>query len=178
MKDNVNFAEIELLVLDVDGVLTDGRIMFSPEGREFKVFHVRDGAGMKYWKRVGGKLAIISGRGSRAVTHRAKELHVDAVRLNVKDKLPVFREVLEELGVAPDRTAVIGDDLTDLPLMRCCGFPVAVADATSALLDEVAYVTGLPGGMGCVRETIEYILKRAGKWDRIMQRYLGEGRER
>ncbi len=168
----VDFAAIKLLVLDVDGVLTDGRILLSPDGQEFKTFNVRDGAGMKYWKRAGGKLAIISGRGSPAVTHRAAELGVDAVHLNIKDKLPAYREVLDELGFTPQQTAVIGDDLTDLPLLRNCAFGVAVGDAAEELLAQAAYVTTLPGGAGCVRETIELMLKRSGRWDQIMARYL------
>ena len=171
-QEDSKLSQIELLVLDVDGVLTDGRIMLTGDGDEIKSFHARDGAGMKYWKRVGGKLAIISGRGSRAVILRAKELGVDAVRLNMKDKLPGYREVLDELGVSPEQTAVIGDDLTDLPLMLNCAFPVAVADASGEVRDRAEYVTKLPGGAGCVRETIEYILKRTGKWQKVMERYL------
>ena len=171
-QKNAKLSEIELLVLDVDGVLTDGRITLTPDGKELKTFHVRDGAGMKYWKRVGGKLAIISGRGSEAVTHRAKELAVDEVRLNAKDKLPAFREVLAALDIPPERTAVIGDDLTDLPLMRCCAFPIAPADADERVLAAAEHVTKLPGGGGCVREAIEHILKSAGKWDHVMVRYL------
>ncbi len=171
MAGKIDYSRIELLVLDVDGVLTDGRIMLTPAGDEIKVFHVRDGAGMKYWHRAGGKLAIISGRGSKAVTVRAKELSVDFVRLNAKDKLPAFREALAELCVASDRTAVIGDDLTDLPLFRNCAMPVAVCDAPQEVRDAAAYVTALPGGAGCVREVIELILKKSGRWDGIMARY-------
>lgn len=172
-----DFATIELLVLDVDGVLTDGRIMLTEDGREVKAFHVRDGSGMKYWRRVGRKLAMISGRSSPAVTARAKELGVDAVRLNAKDKLTAYEDVLAELGVPADRTAVIGDDLTDLPMMRRCGLPVAVADAVDEVRQAAAFVTELPGGGGCVREVIERILKAAGEWDRILARYLPADRE-
>lgn len=171
-------AKIELLVLDVDGVLTDGRIMLTEDGREMKAFHVRDGSGIKYWRRTGRKVAFISGRGSPVVEARAAELGVDAVRLNAKDKLPAYEDVLSELGVAADRAAVMGDDLTDLPLMRHCGLAVAVADAAEQVRRAAAYVTELPGGSGCVREVIERILKQAGEWDRIMARYIPAGRER
>ena len=171
-SDRETLAKIELLVLDVDGVMTDGRITLTPDGDEIKRFHVRDGSGMKYWKRAGKKLAIISGRGSTVVTYRAKELDVDIVRLSVKDKLPAYREVLGELGVSDEQTAVIGDDLTDLPLLRQCAFSVAVADAAEEVKTAAAHVTELPGGAGCVREVIELILKQTGRWDEVITRYL------
>ena len=167
-----DYARIELLVLDCDGVMTDGRITLTPDGEEIKSFHVRDGSGMKYWQRVGKKVAIISGRGSRAVTCRARELGIDVVRLNAKDKLPVFEEVLAEFDLTAEQTAVIGDDLTDIPLLRRAGFAVAVADAASETREHATYVTELAGGQGCVREVVELILRKAGLWDRIMARYL------
>ena len=173
----MDYGKIDLLVLDVDGVLTDGRVTLTGEGDEIKSFHVRDGAGMKYWKRAGGKLAIITGRGSPAVTRRAKELDVDVVRVNVKNKLPVLVEILDDLGVSADRTAVMGDDLTDIPLMRHCGLSVAVADAVAEVRDRADHVTDLPGGRGAVREVIELILKGSGRWDRIMARYLDDAGE-
>lgn len=173
-----DFSKIELLVLDVDGVLTDGGIVLSPSGEETKVFNVRDGAGMKYWRRAGRKLAIITGRASPAVVCRAKDLDVDTVRLGAKMKLPAYREVLAELGVSEDRVAVVGDDLPDLPLFRHCAFGVAVADAVEELRQAASYVTKAPGGRGAVREVIELILKRAGLWKGILQRYLDEGPER
>lgn len=173
----IDFSRIELLVLDVDGVMTDGRVTLTPDGQEIKSFHVRDGSGMKYWKRAGGKLAIISGRGSEAVNRRAAELDVDAVRLKIKDKLPALREVLSVLGVSADRTAVMGDDLTDLPLLANCGFAVAVADAVDELKQAAHYVTKLPGGHGCVREVVELILKGSGRWGLIMDRYIKAAKE-
>jgi len=173
----MDFSKIELLVLDVDGVLTDGRVTLTGDGDEVKSFHVRDGAGMKYWKRAGGKLAIITGRGSPAVTRRAKELDVDVVRMSAKVKLPVLVEILDELGVPADRTAVMGDDLTDIPLMRHCGFSIAVADAVEEVRQRVDHVTETPGGHGAVREVIEMILKGSGRWDQIMARYLEDDGE-
>ena len=172
-----DFKRIELLVLDVDGVLTDGRILLTGDGDEIKAFNVRDGSGMKYWKRVGKRLAIISGRGSPAVTRRARELDVDLVRLNAKDKLPVYREVLAELGVEPEHVAAMGDDLTDIPILTHCGLPIAVADAAEELKAVAANVTETPGGAGAVREVVEWILKGAGLWGQILSRYLpDEGR--
>jgi 3-deoxy-D-manno-octulosonate 8-phosphate phosphatase (KDO 8-P phosphatase) len=166
-----DLAGIDLLVVDVDGVLTDGRIILTPGGEEIKAFHVRDGSGMKYWKRAGKKLAIISGRSSPAVSVRARELDVDAVRLDAKAKMPAYEEILGKLGVAESATAVIGDDLPDLPLFLRCGFPVATADAVEEVRRAAAYVTVLPGGAGCVREVIELILKKAGLWQTILARY-------
>ncbi len=174
MMDKIDFGRIELLVLDVDGVMTDGRIVLTGDGDEIKSFHVRDGSGMKYWKLSGKKLAMLSGRGAEAVRRRAKELNVDVVRLNVKEKLGAFREILNELNLSEAQAAAIGDDLTDLPMIRHCAFGVAVADASEELKSAAAYVTKLPGGAGCVRETIELILKRSGEWDEVLRGYLSD----
>jgi len=169
---DIDYAKIDTLVLDVDGVLTDGRIVLAPSGEELKVFHVRDESGMKYWKRAGGKLAIVSGRGSPVVIQRARELHVDAVRVSVRDKLPALREVLAEMGSTAAGTCAIGDDLTDAPMLRECGLAVAVADAAPEVRAAADLVTTAPGGGGCVREVIELILKRSGRWDGILSRYF------
>jgi len=175
--DSPDFSAIELLVLDVDGVMTDGRIMLTGSGDEIKAFNVRDGAGMKYWKRAGGKLAVITGRGCDAVLKRTSELDVDFVRMHAKDKLPVLLEVLAEMALAPDQVAVVGDDLTDVPMARVCGFSVAVADAVEELKSVASYTTKLPGGAGCVREVVELILKAAGKWPGILKRYFPDDEE-
>jgi YrbI family 3-deoxy-D-manno-octulosonate 8-phosphate phosphatase len=169
---SVDFARIELLVLDVDGVLTDGKIILTPTGEEIKEFHVRDGTGMKYWTRVGRKLAIVTGRSSPAVTLRARDLGVAAVRVDAKDKLPALESVLKELGVAPERAAVMGDDLPDLPMMRCCGAAIAVCDAVEEVKASAHYVTRACGGQGAVREAIEWMLRGAGLWAAVMKRYL------
>jgi len=170
----IDYARIELLVLDVDGVLTDGRITLTGAGEEIKSFHAHDGAGMKYWRRAGRKLAMISGRGSQAVRLRAEELGVEAVRLNEKNKLPAYQEVLEELGLVPAQAAVVGDDLTDLPMMRHCAFSAAPADAVGEVRQAADYVTESRGGQGAVREVIELILKEAGLWQAILRRYIPE----
>jgi 3-deoxy-D-manno-octulosonate 8-phosphate phosphatase (KDO 8-P phosphatase) len=168
----IDYAAIDLLVLDVDGVLTDGRITFIDSGQEVKSFHVRDGTGMKYWKRCGHKLAIISGRSSPAIERRAAELGVDALRMDAKDKLPAYREILDELRCGSDRVAVVGDDLPDLPLLRRCALPVAVNDAAPEVRGVSAVITRASGGAGAVREVIELILKKTGQWDTILARYL------
>lgn len=167
----IDYASIELLVLDVDGVLTDGRITLTPSGEEIKSFHVRDGTGMKYWKRAGRKLAFLSGRGGEATRRRAEELGIDIVRLNCKDKLPAYEGILQQLGLDAARSAVVGDDLTDLPVLRRCGFAVAVADAAEETRAAADYVTVKPGGAGCVREVVELLLRKAGLWDQTLQRY-------
>ncbi len=168
---------IQLLVLDVDGVMTDGRIMLTGDGDEIKAFNVRDGAGMKYWKRAGGKLAVITGRGCDAVLKRTSELDVDFVRMHAKDKLPVLQEALGEMNLTLAQTAVIGDDLTDIPMARACGFSAAPADAVDELKAVASYTARLPGGAGCVREVIELILKAAGKWPGILKRYFPDDEE-
>lgn len=167
----IDFNAIRLLVLDVDGVMTDGGIILTDSGEQAKCFHVRDGSGMKYWRRGGGKLAMISGRGGQVIWRRAKELDVDAVRTDALDKLPAYQEVLKELGFAPEQTAVMGDDLPDLPLLQRCGLPIATADAAEEVRREALYVTQARGGRGAVREAIELIMKKTGKWDEILSRY-------
>lgn len=168
----IDYTRLELLVLDVDGVLTDGRIHLAPDGAETKSFHTKDGAGIKYWIRAGGKAAFITGRGSPAVAVRAAELGIHAVRTGAKVKLPVYRELLAELGYEPDQAVVMGDDLPDLPLLRRCGFAAAPVDAVAEVCQAADYIATLPGGAGCVREVIERVLKRAGKWEGILARYL------
>src|SRR4051794_4628146 len=117
---------IQLLILDVDGVLTDGGIIRDDAGQQIKRFHVRDGAGIVIWKRLNRQTAIITGKESHVVTHRAEELGIEFVRQNVGNKLEVYTDLLEELGLTNDQVAYIGDDLPDLPVMRRCGCPIAV----------------------------------------------------
>ena len=164
-------ADIDLLVLDVDGVLTDGRITLDARGEETKSFHVRDGSGMKYWMRAGRALALLSGRGSPAVVRRAEELGIELVRLSAKHKRPPLDELIAAAGTTAARTAAMGDDLTDLPVLRHVGFGVAVADAADELRAAADYVTARPGGAGAVREVIELLLRRAGLWETILERY-------
>lgn len=163
--------QIELLVLDVDGVLTDGRIHIDSDGGQFKSYDVADGAGLKYWMRAGRQVAIISGRSCTSVVLRAAELGVTAVRQNCKDKLPAFESVLQELGIEASHTAVMGDDLPDLPLMLRCGYPIAPANGCQEVQAAAALVTGHSGGRGAVREAVEHLLRQAGQWDLLLRRY-------
>jgi 3-deoxy-D-manno-octulosonate 8-phosphate phosphatase (KDO 8-P phosphatase) len=149
---------IKLLVLDVDGVLTDGRIYISHAGEELKVFHVRDGSGLVALQRAGVTVAIISGRDSAAVTRRAAELGIRHVRQGVGDKAAELGSLMSELGVAPGETACVGDDTPDLPMLAAAGLAVAVGDAHAALKPAVHWVTSAPGGRGAVREVCDLLI--------------------
>jgi 3-deoxy-D-manno-octulosonate 8-phosphate phosphatase (KDO 8-P phosphatase) len=167
-------AAVELLVLDVDGVLTDGAIVYTDHGVEVKAFHVRDGSALKLWQFEGKRAAVISGRTSRAVEVRAAELGVAPVLQGRADKLAAYRELLAGLGLRPEQTCCVGDDLPDLPLLSHCGLAVAVADACPEARADAHYVTRTPGGRGAVREAIELILRCQGRWQRAVERYRGE----
>lgn len=167
-------ARIELLVLDVDGVLTDGRVTYTDDGREIKSFHVRDGAGLRYWIDAGKQAAIISGRNSPAVTRRAEELGIARIVQGAGAKLPAFRKLLAEMNLDPSSVCVIGDDLPDLPLLRNAGFGIAVADACPELRAVADHVTKQMGGRGAVREAIEMLLQGQGHWQPQLQRLHAE----
>jgi len=161
-----------LLILDVDGVLTDGSIIIGPRATEFKVFNSLDGHGIRMWRRAGLDVAFLSGRKSPPLEKRARELGVEHVFQNSHQKLPVVKKLLQCLRLAPENVAYVGDDLTDLPPLRYVGFGAAVANAVSELKENAQYVTKQQGGKGAVREVIEHILKKSGKWRRVTQRYL------
>lgn len=163
--------KIRFLLLDVDGVMTDGSITYSSSGEEIKTFNVKDDSGIKYWIRAGHAAGIVTGRDSVVVARRAEELGIAHLVMGVKKKLPAFEEMLADAGVTPEETAVIGDDLMDLPLIRRAGLGVAVADAVGELREAADMVTKKQGGRGAVREIVELILKNQGRWDTIMQRY-------
>jgi 3-deoxy-D-manno-octulosonate 8-phosphate phosphatase (KDO 8-P phosphatase) len=165
-------ADIQLLVLDVDGVLTDGRIIYSDAGSEVKEFHVRDGSGLKLWHWLGKHAAIITGRTSRIVEVRAAELDVKHVIQGTPDKLPAFRRVLGELGLRAEQAAYVGDDLPDVPVMLECGLAIAVADACPETRAVAHYITNASGGRGAVREAIERILSAQGLWNKVLDRYV------
>lgn len=170
-KRKINFGDIKLLVLDVDGVLTDGTLIINPDGRESKTFNVYDGHGIRIWRRAGLKAAFLSGRKSEPTQFRAKQLEVDYCLENCLDKLPALKKLLEELKLEPGQAAFIGDDLPDIPPMRYVGFAAAAANAVGEVKDFADFVTTRSGGNGAVREVIEYILKKTGKWDKLMVRY-------
>jgi 3-deoxy-D-manno-octulosonate 8-phosphate phosphatase (KDO 8-P phosphatase) len=165
-------ARVRLLLLDCDGVLTDGRITPAEGGGELKSFHTHDGHGLVMLHRAGLRSGIISGRTSRLVELRAADLGVTFVRQGALDKVGVFESLLAEAGVEPPSVAYVGDDVVDIPVMRRCGLGVAVADATPDTREAAHHVTRLPGGRGAVREVCELILKAQGLWDGLMGRYF------
>lgn len=165
---------VELLVLDVDGVLTDGSIIYADNGTELKKFHVRDGSGLKIWEFVGKRAAIITGRTSQVVEVRATELGIKPVVQGARDKLPAYRQILAETGLEPGQVCCIGDDVPDLPLLLHCGLAVAVRDACPEARSAAHYVTEARGGRGAVREAIELILKCQGRWQEVVERFRGE----
>jgi len=171
MKD-VDFAEIKLLALDVDGVLTDGTLIINADGSESKFFNSLDGHGIRMWQRAGLKVALISGRTSVPTERRAEQLQIEYVFQDCHYKLPAVGQLVEQLGLSPENIAYIGDDLTDMPVMRYAGFAVAVANAVDEVKQCADYVTSRPGGSGAVREVIEYILKNSGRLQDLMKRYL------
>jgi YrbI family 3-deoxy-D-manno-octulosonate 8-phosphate phosphatase len=162
---------IELILSDVDGVLTNGSIIFDNEGIETKRFHIRDGLGIKLWQRSGGKFGLITGRSSHIVNVRATELGINVVRQGIEQKVIALREIAGELKLAPEQICYIGDDLPDLAAVKLAGLGVAVADACPELRQSADYVTSLPGGQGAVRETIELILKSQQRWEDLLQQY-------
>ena len=162
---------IELILADVDGVLTDGRIVVNNQGIETKLFHIRDGMGIRLWQKAGYRFGVVSLRSSQIVKMRAAELEIGIVRQGTRDKLATTLEIIGQLGLAPQQVCYIGDDLPDLPVVRAVGMGVAVADACGELVEAAAYVTKAPGGCGAVREVIELILKAQGRWDDVIQAY-------
>jgi len=157
--------EVELLCLDVDGVMTDGVIAIDDRGIETKRFHVRDGTGIRMWMKLGFHVAIITGRSGMAVHHRAKELGIPHVIQGSADKGAALAALLEQLGLKRMQAAMLGDDLPDVPAMRAVGYPMAVADAALPVRRLAKFTTELPGGRGAVREAIEHLLKAKGRLD-------------
>ena len=165
-----------MLLMDVDGVLTDGRIFWIPfpDGTmtEAKAFDVTDGAGIAVARRAGIRTGLISRRNSPAVAKRAEELKIDFIFQGVRDKKAVLEELLGRTRLSSDQTCFIGDDIVDLPLLVRVGFPVAVANACSEVREHAAYITRAPGGAGAVREVIELIMRAQGKWDPLIAEFL------
>lgn len=169
--------DIKLVIVDVDGVLTDGSINIDSNGIETKAFHVLDGTGVSYLHRAGLQTAIISGRNSKAVIHRAEELGIKDVYQGVKNKLDAYEDVLKKYSFRDEEVCYVGDDLIDLPILYRVGFPVAVANAAPIVKQHALYVTRASGGRGAVREVAEKILKYQDKWRLIMERYRKVNRE-
>ncbi|MFO8057392.1 MAG: HAD-IIIA family hydrolase [bacterium] len=164
-------AGIKLLLLDVDGVLTDGTVYVGPEGEALKAFNVRDGTGIKWLQRAGLEVGLLTGRQSSQVAVRARELKIEIVVQDAKQKLPAFRDILSGHGLAAEEVAFMGDDLLDLPVLRRAGLALAPADAEDRVKEEVDWISAKCGGQGAVREACELILKATGKWEEITGRY-------
>lgn len=160
-------AKIRLLLLDVDGVLTDGRIIIDDRGIETKQFHVRDGHGIALLMRAGIEVGFITGRSSRALRHRAKDLAVRLVYQGVANKLGCYGEIRRQQNLTDDEIAYIGDDMIDLPVLAKVGLACSVADGWPELSSAVDYVTTARGGRGAVREVAELLLKAQGKWPKL-----------
>lgn len=152
-------ARIKLVVFDVDGVLTDGRLYYGAGGEELKVFHVHDGQGIKRLQKAGVKIAIISGRDSAAVTRRMQDLGIEHVFQGDEDKLPILEKLLKRLDLSLEQVACVGDDLPDLPLLKHAGLGIAVHNAQAVLKAAAHHVTAAPGGLGAAREVCDLILE-------------------
>ncbi len=162
---------VKLLILDVDGVMTDGRIIIDDAGLESKQFDVRDGHGLKMLMRCGVGVVLLTGRRSRVVEHRAADLGITEVYQGVWNKAEAFAGILESSRLSREETAYVGDDVVDIPLLKQVGFSVAVADAVPEARNIADYVTKNTGGRGAVREVCEIILKAQGRWAEVAERY-------
>jgi len=163
--------KIRLLILDVDGVLTDGRIIYDSKGRDSKFFDVHDGLGVYLLRRSGIKTILITAKGSKTIKPRARDMRVEEYYEDVFPKTKVLDKILNKHNVSKEEICFIGDDLVDLSIMKAVGFPVAVANASQDIKAAAGYVTQKSGGRGAVRETAELILKTQGKWDEAIRIY-------
>lgn len=163
---------IRLMIFDVDGVLTDGRVIYHDNGSETKEFDVQDGHGIKLLQRAGIEVALITGRECPAVAHRAEDLGIRRVFQGAKHKLEAYRTVLGDTGLADHEVGFAGDDLIDIPVLRRVGFAVAVPNAVTHVLPFVHYVTKARGGRGACREICEMLLKGQGLWEEVTRRYF------
>ena len=162
---------IRLVLMDVDGVMTDGTILFLGDGTEVKGFHAQDGVGIRLAQRCGIEIGVVTGRRSKAVEQRCAELDISELHQGSWQKLPIFEEILARRGLSAEDVCYIGDDLVDLPLLRRAGLAATVADAHPEVRAVAHAVAELPGGRGAVREILEAILKAQGRWDELMALY-------
>ncbi len=172
MEPALNFEQIKLLVLDVDGVLTDGKIIYSSDGSDLKAFDVQDGLGISLLVQAGIKVAFMSAKGSDTIRRRARDCKVEIILENVEHKGVALRKLAEDLRINLSEVAFVGDDLVDIRAMKICGFPIAVANACPEVKEVAVYVTQREGGNGAVREICEVILKKRGDWVGILDQFL------
>ncbi|MBP7765982.1 MAG: HAD-IIIA family hydrolase [Syntrophaceae bacterium] len=170
-KISEKLAKIKMLILDVDGVMTDGGILMDSDGREMKKFNVRDGHGLVMIQRHGIQVAILTGRTSAVVEHRARDLRISEVYQGALNKKEVLATILEKNRLAPEEIAYMGDDIVDIPVLKMVGFSAAVADALDVVKRSVDFVTVQPGGKGAVREVCEMLLMAQGHWAQVSARY-------
>jgi 3-deoxy-D-manno-octulosonate 8-phosphate phosphatase (KDO 8-P phosphatase) len=164
--------KLKLLILDVDGVLTDGKLFFDNQGNEYKSFHARDGHGIKLLRQTGVEVAVISGRKSSSVALRMKNLGIEYIYQGHENKRAAFDELIQKTGINPEQAAHMGDDLMDLPIMMKVGLAIAVNDANFAVRQYAHWCTTLPGGQGAVREVCDLIIQAQGNFDDIVNFYL------
>lgn len=169
LKDKIK--KVKLLVLDVDGILTDSRIIVDDQGRETKNFNVQDGFGIVLFQRLGFKTAIISARGSEAVKARAKDLKISHVYLDARNKLKVYKQLVKDLKISDQDVCFMGDDLPDLAVAQTAGVTITVPNACQEIKNAAIFVTQKQGGHGAVREAIEMILESKGLWDGVVKEY-------
>jgi len=184
--------KIKLLLFDVDGVLTDGKLFFVPQDShrppsgtsaertaqgqiEVKGFHAHDGVAHSLARIAGLKTGLITRRSSETVALRARDLKIEYVRQGIKDKRAAFEEIVKEAGIKLEEAAFVGDDIVDLPAMRAGGFAIAVKNARAEVKLEAHYITAHSGGDGALRDAVEFILKAQGKWKKVVEEYIGEG---
>ncbi len=165
--------KVKLLMLDVDGVLTDGRIVYDSSGRDMKFFDVHDGLGVYLLQKAGIPTVLVTAKGSRTIKPRARDMRVAEVYADISPKTAILDKVLRKYKVGIDEICFVGDDLVDLCLMKKVGFPVAVFNAAVEIKQVSAYITLKPGGRGAVREVVELILKARGKWEELVSLYAG-----
>ena len=172
MQNRIEKAKnIKVLILDVDGVITDGKLFFDEQGKEYKSFNARDGLGIKLLQKVGVQVAVISGRSSKPVALRMEMLGISLVYLGQSDKSHAFKEIIAKVGCMPEQAAHMGDDLIDLPVLMQVGLAIAVQDANEQIVPYVDWQTRLAGGQGAVREVCDFILQAQGKMDEVIQSF-------
>lgn len=162
---------IKMLIFDVDGVLTDGSLFYGDDGQEYKSFHSRDGHGIKMLRATGVEAGIITGRTSKVVLHRAKNLGINHIFQGADDKLVVYEQLLAKTGLQPEETAYMGDDVVDLPVLKRCGLAISVPEAHELVADRVHYLTRAHAGRGAAREACELIMRAQGSYDQQMAQY-------
>jgi YrbI family 3-deoxy-D-manno-octulosonate 8-phosphate phosphatase len=171
MKLDQRMQSVQLILSDVDGVFTDGGIVYDNQGIEVKKFHVRDGLGVKVWQRTGYRFGVITARSSHIVKLRMAELGVEIVRQGADDKLSIGSKLIDELNLKPEEVCYIGDDLSDLRLMQHVGLAASVADGAAEVRAAAHFTTKANGGHGAIRELIETILKSQNRWTEIINSY-------